>query len=161
MEPVPWSRFVEEAPEFAAEVAQRLASHQHHVLGTIRQSGAPRLSGITVMIDDGELWIGSMPGSRKGADLRRDARCALHSAPLDEQLARPDVRVDARADELETDAARYWLEVHGPKLDADQPGEGDVYFLRLAAVSSVTVVGDRLRVTSWQPGEPVEVRERT
>ena len=160
MDPAPWSRFADAAPEFAAVVAERLAAHPHHILGTIRASGAPRLSGINVMIDDGELWVGSMPGARKVLDLRRDPRCAVHSAPLDESLAAPDVRVDAVADELEPDAARYWLAAHGPPRDGDEPTEGEVFFLRLTAVSSVTVDGDQLRITSWRPGSAVEVRAR-
>jgi hypothetical protein len=160
MEPVPWSRFAEGAPDLAETVAARFAAHPHHVLGTVRPSGAPRLSGINVMIDDGELWIGSMPEARKAADLRRDDRCALHSAPLDETLATPDVRVDARADVLDREAAQYWMEAHAPRSDRDDAPEGDVFFLRINAVSVTTVEGEILRITLWRPDAPVRVIER-
>jgi hypothetical protein len=36
-----------------------------------------------VVFAEGELVFGSMAGSRKGADLRRDPRFALHSATVD------------------------------------------------------------------------------
>ena len=35
------------------------------------------------MFDGGELTFGSMPNARKGTDLRRDPRFALHSATVD------------------------------------------------------------------------------
>lgn len=40
-------------------------------------------SGIEAAFEDGQLVFGSMPGSRKWEDLRRDARFALHSATVD------------------------------------------------------------------------------
>jgi hypothetical protein len=35
------------------------------------------------MAEDGELAFGSIPNARKGADLGRDPRFALHSATID------------------------------------------------------------------------------
>ncbi len=40
-------------------------------------------SGIETVFEDGRLTFGSMPGARKGADLRRDPRFAVHSATVD------------------------------------------------------------------------------
>ena len=48
----------------------------------LRADGGPRISGIEVEFADGELTFGSMPHARKGADLRRDPRFALHSASV-------------------------------------------------------------------------------
>ena len=45
---------------------------------TVRADGSPRISGIECEFADGELRFGSMPGARKGADLTRDPRFALH-----------------------------------------------------------------------------------
>ena len=42
---VPWSRFEAEAPELAAAVQARFAAHIHHIIGTLRPDGSPRLSG--------------------------------------------------------------------------------------------------------------------
>ncbi|MBV9049676.1 MAG: pyridoxamine 5'-phosphate oxidase, partial [Solirubrobacterales bacterium] len=43
----------------------------------------PRISGIEAVFENGELLFGSMPNARKGADLHRDPRFALHSATVD------------------------------------------------------------------------------
>jgi hypothetical protein len=58
-------------------------AHRHKTIATLRADGAPRISGIEVVFESGELVFGSMPNARKGADLRRDPRFALHSATVD------------------------------------------------------------------------------
>lgn len=80
---VTWQDFVDAAPELAAVVEARLREHRHHVMATLKRDGAPRLSGTEVAIDDGELVLGMMAGSRRAADLRRDPRVALHSQGID------------------------------------------------------------------------------
>jgi hypothetical protein len=77
-------RDVERAePEFARRVQSLFDAHRHKTIATVRADGAPRISGIEAAFQDGELTFGSMPNARKGADLRRDPRFALHSAPVD------------------------------------------------------------------------------
>jgi hypothetical protein len=56
---------------------------RHKTIATVRADGSPRISGIEVAFEDGELVFGSMPNARKGADLARDPRFALHSATID------------------------------------------------------------------------------
>jgi hypothetical protein len=58
-------------------------AHRHKTIATVRADGAPRISGIETTFEDGELVFGSMPKARKGADLRREPRFALHSATVD------------------------------------------------------------------------------
>jgi hypothetical protein len=58
-------------------------AHRHKTIATLRADGSPRISGIEVVIEDGELVFSSMANSRKGSDLRRDPRFALHSATVD------------------------------------------------------------------------------
>jgi len=58
-------------------------AHRHKTIATLRADGSPRISGIEAAFKDGELTFGSMPNARKGADLRRDPRFALHSATVD------------------------------------------------------------------------------
>ena len=70
-------------PEFASRVRALFEAHRHKTLATLRADGSPRISGIETSFDDGELTFGSMPQARKGADLRRDPRFALHSATVD------------------------------------------------------------------------------
>jgi len=73
-----WSEFEKEQPEFAARVRKLLDAGRHKTIATLRADGAPRISGIECEIADGELRFGSMPAARKGADLRRNGRFALH-----------------------------------------------------------------------------------
>jgi hypothetical protein len=77
-------RDVEQAePEFAQRVRSLFDAHKHKTIATVRADGSPRISGIETVFEDGELVFGSMPNARKGADLRRDPRFALHSATVD------------------------------------------------------------------------------
>jgi hypothetical protein len=77
-------RDVERAePELAQRVRRLFDAHRHKTIATLRADGSPRISGIEAVFEDGELTFGSMSGSRKGADLRRDPRFALHSATVD------------------------------------------------------------------------------
>src|SRR6476661_1224240 len=77
-------RDVEQAePGFAQRVRALFDAHRHKTIATLRADGSPRISGIEASFEDGELAFGSMPNARKGADLRRDPRFALHSATVD------------------------------------------------------------------------------
>ena len=73
-----WDEFERAEPPFAARVRQLLEAGRHRTLATLRADGSPRISGIECEITGGELTFGSMGGARKGADLRRDPRFALH-----------------------------------------------------------------------------------
>ena len=96
-------RDVEDAePEFAARIRRIFDAHKHKTIATLRADGSPRISGIEVEFADGELTFGSMPGARKGADLRRDPRFALHSATVDPPEGDPagwpgDAKIAGRA----------------------------------------------------------------
>src|SRR5258706_14048854 len=77
-------RDVEQAePEFAQRVRALFDAHRHKTIATLRADGSPRISGIEAAVEDGQLVFGSMANARKGADLRRDPRFALHSATVD------------------------------------------------------------------------------
>jgi hypothetical protein len=70
-------------PEFAQRVRALFDARRHKTIATVRADGSPRISGIEAVFEDGELVFASMPKARKGADLRRDPRFALHSATVD------------------------------------------------------------------------------
>ena len=77
-------RDVEQAePGFAQRVRGLFDARRHKTIATLRADGSPRISGIEATFEGGELTFGSMPNARKGADLRRDPRFALHSATVD------------------------------------------------------------------------------
>lgn len=78
-----WSEIERAEPEFAQRVRALFDARRHKTIATLRADGSPRISGIEAVFQDGELTFGSMPQARKGADLMRDPRFALHSATVD------------------------------------------------------------------------------
>jgi hypothetical protein len=78
-----WHDVEAAVPEFAQRIRALFDAHRHKTIATLRADGAPRISGIESAFEDGELVFGSMPHARKGADLKRDPRFALHSATID------------------------------------------------------------------------------
>ena len=78
-----WGDVEEAEPEFAQRVLMLFNAHRHKTIATLRADGSPRISGIEAVFEDGQLVFGSMSNARKGADLRRDPRFALHSATVD------------------------------------------------------------------------------
>ena len=78
-----WQDVERAAPEFAERVRTLFDAHRHKTIATVRADGSPRISGIEAVFEGGELVFGSMPNARKGTDLRRDPRFALHSATVD------------------------------------------------------------------------------
>lgn len=146
----PWSGVLDTEPGFASEVQRRFESHPHHVIATLHVDGRPRVSGTNVGFDDHMMWIGTMPGSRKGADLIRDPRCALHSAPLDEDLSAGsgDATVDALAVRLDDTTARRLLT---EEFGADATMDGELWSLSIRSMSLVEVQGEQLRIRSWAP----------
>jgi hypothetical protein len=82
-----WTDVIAAAPELAAVVQERFDAHKHKVMATLRKNGSPRISGIEASFADGELWLGGMWKSLKFLDLLRDARLALHCAPVDPETS--------------------------------------------------------------------------
>jgi hypothetical protein len=78
-----WREVEQAEPEFAQRVQALFDAGKHKTIATLRADGSPRISGIEAAFEDGELVFGSMARARKGADLRRDPRFALHSATID------------------------------------------------------------------------------
>src|SRR5579885_2078348 len=78
-----WHEVEQAEPAFAERVRALFDARRHKTIATLRADGSPRISGIEAAFEDGELVFGSMANSRKGADLRRDPRFALHSATID------------------------------------------------------------------------------
>lgn len=78
-----WADVELAAPDLSQRVRILFDAHRHKTIATLRADGSPRISGIEAAFADGELTFGSMPAARKGADLRRDPRFALHSATVD------------------------------------------------------------------------------
>ena len=73
-----WKAIEQAEPEFAGRVRRLFGAGRHKTIATLRADGSPRISGIECEFANGDLRFGSMAGARKGADLRRDPRFALH-----------------------------------------------------------------------------------
>jgi hypothetical protein len=154
-----WNTFESAEPELAQRAAAIFSSTTNCLLATIRADGSPRLSGIDPFFRKGDLWIGFMPGSRKGQDLARDPRMALHGIPWESRKVKEgasdpgdgDAKLTGRAVRLGDGAegarilAEYFAELG---IDAP-PGGGDLYTIDLDTVVVVSVGGDQLVVDRW------------
>jgi pyridoxamine 5'-phosphate oxidase-like protein len=149
-----WREFTAEAGELAAGVEARLRAHKHLVVATIRADGSPRVSGTEIRIFDGELYLAGMAGSRRGADLRRDPRLAIHSGSDDDQAWRGDAKLSGIAVE-HTDPDE--LARFEGRLDQEPPGEFDLFSVRLTEATLVRLgePADHLVISTWRPGKEV------
>jgi pyridoxamine 5'-phosphate oxidase-like protein len=113
-----WRDVEQAVPEFAQRVRALFDAHRHKTIATVRADGSPRISGIEAVFEDGELVFGSMPGARKGADLRRDPRFALHSATVDpvegsEAQWPGEAKISGRAMTAGPDGDRFRADIAG------------------------------------------------
>jgi len=166
-----WTDFEQAEPELAQRARSIISATTNCVLATIRADGSPRVSGIDPFFRDGELWIGSMPSSRKGADLARDPRIALHGIPWESRRVKEgaedpgdgDVKVTGRALKLGDDAASARiLSEYFAELGVDEPAEGgDLYTIDLATVVVISVADDQLVVDRWSAQDGRKVVKRS
>jgi Pyridoxamine 5'-phosphate oxidase len=147
-----WKDVEREEPAFAERVRGLFDARKHKTLATLRADGSPRISGIEVEFKDGELTFGSMPEARKGADLVRDPRFALHGPTVDPPEGDPpawpgEAKVAGRAvlvGDLEG-------EVSGQLFRAD---------LDEVVLTRLNDAGNRLLIEVWRPGVPLRRIER-
>ena len=145
-----WAGFAAAEPDLADQVRARFGAGRHCTIASLRADGSPRISGIEVAFEDGELVLGMMPGSLKAADLLRDARLALHSPTRDPEG--PDgtgwpgeAKVAGRAVALgppDADGHRF-------RVDLDE-----------VVLTAIGDPADHLVVTAWHPGRGVERHRR-
>ena len=138
-----WAEFEADAPELAAAVRARFAVRKHATMATLRADGSPRISGTEVEFAGEELVLGSMPGARKAADLRRDPRVALHSPTVDPPEDSPS--------DWEGEA-----KVAGVAVEVDSDGDAHVFHVHPHEVVLTRVRGDKLVIEHWHPGRGVQ-----
>jgi hypothetical protein len=146
-----WKDVEKAEPEFAARVRRLFDAGRHKTIATVRADGSPRISGIEAEFADGELRFGSMAGARKGADLRRDPRFALHGPTFHPQEGHEadwpgEAKIAGRA---------------VPAGVVDEP-DGDLF---LADISEVVITrlnpeASLLVIESWTPKRGIVVVER-
>jgi hypothetical protein len=157
---VAWKDLEQAEPDFAGRVRQLFEAGRHKTIATVRADGSPRISGIECEFSGGELSFGSMAGARKGADLRRDPRFALHGPPFHPQEGKEaewpgEAKIAGRA------------VTAGPPGDApagDGPAEdGDVLFradISEVVITRLNAEATLLVVESWTPQRGLRVVQR-
>ena len=137
---VAWREIEADAPEFATRVRELFQARKHKTMATLRADGSPRISGIETQIGE-HVTFGSMPNSRKLADLKRDPRLALHSPSVDPPEADPgawagEAKISGRAVPTDdgfrvdiTEVALTYLD-GGLVIESWHPGRGHVKRVR-------------------------------
>jgi hypothetical protein len=164
-----WTEFSEEAPEIAEMAERRLVATGLMMLATLRRDGFPRISpvepvvaGDRLVLHDDRLWLAMMVDSTKSRDLRRDGRCALHTATADKQVSEGDVKLWGIATVV-TDPdtlARFSNDIFESVGYRFEVGSFDAFDVDLMGASSVSVADDVMYVKTWKPGKGVTVREK-
>ncbi len=147
-----WQDVERAEPEFAARVRRLFDAGRHKTIATLRAGGSPRISGVECEFADGELRFGSMPGARKGADLRRDPRFALHGPTF-----HPEEGKEAGWPGEAKIAGRAVLAGSigdGPAGDLFRADISEVVITRLNPAASLLVI------ESWTPQRGLRVVER-
>lgn len=152
-----WQAFEQAEPEFAARVRRLLDAGRHKTIATLRADGSPRISGIECEVVDGQLRFGSMSGARKGADLHRDPRFALHGPTfhpeVGEEAAWPgEAKITGRAVPART----------VPTDEASDEPDGELFVADITEVVITALNADAtaLVVESWTPERGLRRVER-
>ena len=148
-DPVSWGDFATACGDLAQRMQERFESHLHAVMATIRADGSPRMSGMECPIRDGHLWLGMDRNSMKAADLRRDSRFGLHSAPESGELQGGDARIEG--DVVPADAAELETFLRGHHHEIDDATPMALFTARIARAVLVRVDGQHLVVETWTP----------
>jgi hypothetical protein len=157
-----WHDVEAEVPELAERVRARFDLHGLALMATLRADGSPRISGVEPLFAAGELWLGMMDASRKGADVRRDPRLALHAATADKQVTSGDAKIAGRGVEVLDDdvKASFLAQFAEHNGYAPPPGTFELYTLDIAEISTLIPDGDHLVIEWWRPGEGAHRIER-
>ena len=152
---VAWKDIEAAEPELAARVQQLFDAGRHKTIATLRADGAPRISGIECEFVDGELRFGSMPAARKGADLTRDPRFALHGPTVHPEEGKEsewpgEAKVAGRA----VPAGPVSAEGEGPEGEMFTADISEVVFTHLDPAAT------KLVIESWTPDRGLRVVER-
>ena len=152
-----WRVFEQAEPEFAQRVRRLFEAGRHKTIATLRADSSPRISGIECEFADGDLRFGSMAGARKGADLHRDPRFALHGPAFHPETGKEsewpgEAKIAGRAlpaGPVSTDEA------------SEQP-EGEMF---VADITEVVITGlnpeaTKLVVEWWTPEQGLRRLER-
>lgn len=151
-----WQAIEQAEPEFARRVRSLFDAGRHKTIATLRADGSPRISGIECEFTEGNLRFGSMPGSRKGTDLKRDPRFALHGPTFNPVEGKEgDWSGEAKI------AGRAVLVNQSPMGESSQPG-ADLFIADITevVVTHLDAEATKLVVDSWRPNRGLRIVER-
>jgi len=158
-----WKAIEQAEPEFAGRVQRLFDSGRHKTIATLRADGSPRISGIECEFTDGDLRFGSMSGARKGADLKRDTRFALHGPTVHpEEGKESDWPGEAKIAGRAVPAGPVTAGEGGEGGEGGEQPDGEMF---VADVTEVVITGlnaeaTKLVVESWTPGRGLQRVER-
>ncbi len=162
-----WGDIERAEPDFARRVRALFDAGRHKTIATLRADGSPRISGIECTFDDGRLRFGTMPEARKGADLHRDARFALHGPTFHPEEGKEaewsgEAKISGRAI---PDGPVTSEDVSGGESDGDEDDQskGEMF---VADIDEVVITGlnddaTMLAVEWWTPGSGLRRIERS
>ena len=141
-----WKAIEEAEPEFAGRVRRLFDAGRHKTIATLRADGSPRISGIECEFADGDLRFGSMSGARKGADLKRDPRFALHGPTFHPE--------EGKEGDWPGEAKIAGRAVPAGAVTTDEAGEAPDGEMFVADITEVVITGldpeaTKLVVESW------------
>lgn len=153
-----WKAIEAAEPAFAARVRRLFDAGRHKTIATLRADGSPRISGIECeFTDDGELCFGSMTRARKGADLKRDSRFALHGPTFHPEVGKEsDWPGEAKI------AGRARPAGRATRDDVSEQPDGEMF---VADITEVVITGldptaTKLVIESWTPERGLRTVER-
>ncbi len=140
-----WKAIEQAEPEFASRVRTLFDAGRHKTIATVRADGSPRISGIECEFADGELRFGSMIGARKGADLMRDPRFALHGPTFHPE--------EGKESEWPGEAKIAGRAVPAGASDAEEAGDGDMFVgdITEVVITRLNPEATRMVIESWTP----------
>jgi hypothetical protein len=152
-----WNAIEQAEPEFAGRVQRLFDAGRHKTIATLRADGSPRISGIECEFKDGDLRFGSMTDARKGADLRRDARFALHGPTFHPEEGKEsdwpgEAKISGRAI---PDGP-----VNADEATAQPDGEMFVADITEVVITRLNAEATKLVVESWTPERGLRTVER-
>jgi hypothetical protein len=154
---VSWKSIEQAEPDFAGRVQRLFDSGRHKTIATLRADGSPRISGIECQFTDGDLRFGSMSGARKGVDLKRDTRFALHGPTLHpEEGKESDWPGEAKISGRAIPAGPVATDEAGNEPD----GEMFVADITEVVITGLNVEATKLVIESWTPERGVRRVER-
>ena len=152
-----WQAIEQAEPEFAGRVQRLFDAGRHKTIATLRSDGSPRISGIECEFTDGDLRFGSMTGARKGADLKRDPRFALHGPTFrPEEGKEGDWPGEAKITGRAIPAGKAITD------DESEPSDGEMYVADITEVviTRLNPEATKLVVESWTPERGLRKVER-